>query len=72
MVGSIFNVIENDLRNLSLQTALLESCDWDETLLEEFTSQFSMALNFISKECKTVEEGKNLLKEILEIIPGTK
>ena len=59
--------IENDLRNLSLQTALLESCDWDETLLEEFTSHFSMALKFITEECKTVEEGKGLLKEILEI-----
>ena len=67
MVGSIFSLIENDLRNLSLQTALLESCDWDETLLEEFTSHFSMALKFITEECKTVEEGKDLLKEILEI-----
>ena len=36
MTGSIFNVIKSDLQNLSLQTALLEACDWDESLLEEF------------------------------------
>ena len=65
--GSIFNVIKGDLQNLSLQTALLESCDWDETLLEEFSSHLSMGLNFITSECATLEEGKKLLKEILEI-----
>ena len=65
--GSIYNVIKGDLKNLSLQTALLESCDWDETLLEEFTSQLSMALQHIAAECKTLEEGKSLLKGILEI-----
>tara|TARA_Y100000593_G_scaffold18875_1_gene37603 strand:+ start:2240 stop:2539 length:300 start_codon:yes stop_codon:yes gene_type:complete len=65
--GSIYNVIEGNLKNLSLQTALLESCDWDESLLEEFTSHFSMALHYITTECQTLEEGKKLLKEILEI-----
>ena len=65
--GSIYSVIENDLKNLSLQTALLESCDWDEALLEEFTSQLSMALQYITVECRDIEEGKSLLKEILEI-----
>ena len=65
--GSIFNVIENDIKNLSLQTALLEACDWDETLLEEFVSQLSMALHFVSEECRTLDEGKLLLKETLEI-----
>ena len=65
--GSIFSVLENDLRNLSLQTALLESCDWDETLLEEFTSHLSMGLHFITSECSSLEEGKVLLKEVLEI-----
>ena len=65
--GSIYNVIKGDLKNLSLQTALLESCDWDETLLEEFTSHLSMALEHIVTECTTIGEGKNLLKEILEI-----
>ena len=67
MTGSIYNVIESELKNLSLQTALLEACDWDEALLEEFSSHLSMGLQFITKECETLEEGKVLLKEILEI-----
>ena len=65
--GSIYSVIQGDLKNLSLQTALLESCDWDEALLEEFTSHLSMALHYITEECTNLEEGKKLLKEILEI-----
>tara|TARA_Y100000034_G_C6758745_1_gene337785 strand:+ start:504 stop:803 length:300 start_codon:yes stop_codon:yes gene_type:complete len=65
--GSIYSVIEDNLKNLSLQTALLESCDWDEILLEEFTSQLSMALQYVTTECSTLDEGKGLLKEILEI-----
>ena len=67
MTGSIYNVISGELKNLALNTALLEACDWDEALLEEFTSLFSNALQFISEECKTIDEGKKLLKEILEI-----
>ena len=67
MKGSIYNLIQNDLKNLSLQTALLESCDWDETLLEEFSSHLSMAFHFITEECKTYDEGLVMLKEILEI-----
>ena len=67
MTGSIYNLIQNDLKNLSLQTALLESCDWDETLLEEFSSQLSIALHYITSECKTYDEGLVTLKEILEI-----
>lgn len=67
MKGSIYNVIKNDLKNLSLQTALLEACDWDEALLEEFSSQLSMAFEHITKECTTYTEGLNMLKEILEI-----
>ena len=65
--GSIYNVIENDLKNLALKTALLESCDWDETLLEEFSSHLSMGLEYITSECGTLDEGLKLLKEILEI-----
>ena len=65
--GSIYSVIEGNLKNLSLQTALLESCDWDETLLEEFTSHLSMALHHVATECASIEEGKKLLKDILEI-----
>jgi enamine deaminase RidA (YjgF/YER057c/UK114 family) len=67
ILGPIYNVIENDLKNLSLQTALLESCDWDEALLEEFTSQLSMVLQHVTTECTTIEKAKSLLKEILEI-----
>jgi hypothetical protein len=67
MMGSIFNAIKGDLQNLSLQTALLEACDWDEALLEEFSSHLSMGLHFITEECTSLEEGKVLLKEILEI-----
>ena len=67
MTGSIFNVIKSDLQNLSLQTALLEACDWDESLLEEFSSHLSMGLQYITQECTSIEEGKKLLKEILEI-----
>jgi len=67
MTGSIYSVISGELKNLSLNTALLESCDWDEALLEEFTSHLSVALNHITTECSNVEDGKTLLKEILEI-----
>ena len=67
MKGSIYNIIQNDLKNLSLQTALLEACDWDEALLEEFSSHLSMAFKFISEECSTYEEGLSMLKETLEI-----
>ena len=65
--GSIYSFIEEDLKNLSLQTALLESCDWDETLVEEFTSQLQLAFSHITEECNSFEQGKVLLKEILEI-----
>jgi len=67
MKGSIYNLISNDLKNLSLQTALLESCDWDEALLEEFSSHLSVAFQYITDECKTYDEGLATLKEILEI-----
>ena len=67
MKGSIYNIVQKDLKNLSLQTALLESCDWDETLLEEFSSQLSMAFHFITEECEYYDEGLATLKEILEI-----
>lgn len=66
-MGSIYNVIEDNLKNLSLQTALLEACDWDEALLEEFSSHLNLGLHYITEECKSLEEGKKLLKEILEI-----
>ena len=65
--GSIFNVIKGNLQDLSLQTALLESCDWDDSLLEEFSSHLEAAFNYVTTECNNYEEGKILLKEILEI-----
>lgn len=67
MTGSIYKLIEGNLKNLSLQTALLEACDWDEALLEEFSSHLSMGLHYITENCSTLEEGKKLLKEIIEI-----
>ena len=64
---SIYNIIENNLKGLSLQTELLEACDWDEALLEEFSSHLQLAFHHITSESKTFEEGKILLKEILEL-----
>ena len=67
MTGSIYNVIESELKNLSLQTALLEACDWDEALLEEFSSHLHLAFDHITRECSSYEEGQKLLREILEL-----
>ena len=67
MMGSIYKIIETDLKNLSLQTALLEACDWDEALLEELPSLLQMAFHHIEQECQTYEQGKIMLKEILEL-----
>ena len=67
MTGSIYNVIKGNLKTLSLQTALLESCEWDEILLEEFVSHLSLAFHHIEQEARSFEECKILLKEILEI-----
>ena len=64
---SIYNIIENNLKGLSLQTELLEACDWDEALLEEFSSHLQLAFDYITKECESFEEGKKLLREILEL-----
>lgn len=67
MTGSIYNILKNDLQNLSLQTALLESCDWDEALLEEFSSFLSMAFHFVAEESPSYDEGIVLLKETFEL-----
>ena len=67
MKDSIYNIVESNLKNMSHQTALLESCDWDEGLLEEFSSLLQMAFHYIQEECETYEEGKKMLKEILEL-----
>ena len=50
MKGSIYNIIENNLKGLALQTELLEACDWDETLVEEFSSHLQLAFHYITKE----------------------
>jgi hypothetical protein len=64
---SIYSIIENNLKGLALQTELLEACDWDEALVEEFSSHLQMAFHYITEEGVTFEEGKVLLKEILEL-----
>ena len=64
---SIYSIIENNLKGLALQTELLEACDWDEALLEEFASHLQMAFHYIAEENVTYEEGKKLLREILEL-----
>ena len=47
---SIYSLIENDLKGLALQTELLEACEWDETLVEEFSSHLQMAFHYITEE----------------------
>ena len=64
---SIYSIIENNLKGLALQTELLEACDWDEALVEEFSSHLQMAFHYITEEGVTFEEGKKLLREILEL-----
>ena len=64
---SIYSIIENNLKGLALQTELLEACDWDEALVEEFSSHLQMAFHYIAEEGVTFEEGKKLLREILEL-----
>ena len=64
---SIYNIIENNLKCLALQTELLEACDWDEALVDEFSSHLQMAFHFISEETNNLEDGKKLLREILEL-----
>tara|TARA_X000000950_G_scaffold287653_1_gene400904 strand:- start:3191 stop:3484 length:294 start_codon:yes stop_codon:yes gene_type:complete len=64
---SLYNIFKSDLMGMHYQTALLEACDWDEELLEEFASHLQMAFHYITGEGCTFEQGKVLLKEILEI-----
>ena len=64
---SIYSIIENNLKGLALQTELLEACDWDEALVEEFSSHLQMAFHFITEETNNLEDGKKLLREILEL-----
>jgi len=65
---SIYSLIENNLKGLALQTELLEACEWDEALVEEFSSHLQMAFHYISEEGATsIEESKKLLKDILEL-----
>ena len=64
---SLYNIFKSDLMGMHYQTALLESCDWDEALLEEFSSHLQMAFHYIAEEGCTYEQSKVLLKEILEL-----
>ena len=63
---SIFDVIRGDLRTLSLQTELLEACDWDEALVEEFSSCLSCAMHFAENECpKNYDTMFDMIVEVL-------
>ena len=64
---SIYSIIENNLKGLALQTELLEACDWDEALLEEFSSHLQMAFHYVAEEGADFEQSKILLREILEL-----
>ena len=66
-MASLYNIFKSDLTGMHYQTALLEACDWDEALLEEFSSHLQMAFHFITEEGCTFEQSKVLLKEILEL-----
>lgn len=66
-MASIYKIFESDLKGMHYQTALLEACDWDEAILEEFSTHLQMAFWHIANEGCTFEMGKVLLKEILEI-----
>lgn len=64
---SLYSIFKSDLTGMHYQTALLEACDWDEALLEEFSSHLQMAFHYITKEGCTFAQGKVLLKEILDL-----
>ena len=66
-MASIYSLIESNLSELRLHTELLEACGWDETVLEEFSSHLQLALHHITDVGANFEEGKILLKEILEL-----
>lgn len=66
-IKSPYNLIHQGLQSIRMQTALLEACDWDEALLEEFSSHVQLAFHYIEQEKSSYEEGKILLKEILEL-----
>ena len=64
---SLYNIFKSELMGMHYQTALLEACDWDEALLEEFSSHLQMAFHYIGEEGADFEQSKILLREILEL-----
>lgn len=66
-MASIYNLIEGNLNDLRLHTELLEACDWDEALLEEFSSHLQLAFHYITEKKVDYAAGLILLKEILEL-----
>lgn len=66
-MASIYNLIEGNLNDLRLHTELLEACDWDEALLEEFSSHLQLAFHYIAEKKVDYAAGLILLKEILEL-----
>ena len=62
-----YDLVKNNLKHLSLQTALLEACDWDEDILED---QLQFVQSFLtnwnpSKSCKNWEHVRtDMVEEI--------
>ena len=67
-MGSIFDVIKNDLQTLRLQTELLEACEWDESLVEEFSSCLLCAMHYAENESpKDYSQMLCLIEEVLRL-----
>ena len=49
-MASVYNIFESQLKGMHYQTALLEACEWDEALLEEFSSHLQMAFTISQKK----------------------
>ena len=63
-----YDLIKNNLKHLSLQTALLEACDWDE---DKLANQLQFVQSFLSdyspsEICKNWEDVKNHMTEKIE------
>ena len=63
---SIYKIFESQLKGMHYQTALLEACDWDEALVEEFSSCLSCAMHFAENECpKNYDTMFDMIVEVL-------
>ena len=59
---SIFDIVINDLRSLSLHTELLESCEWDESIVEQFHA------DFLEVSEKSVNLSMKTLQDYIDIV----